>query len=135
MDKIISTNSVYVGQSIVQGAGRGVFARQNILKGEMIETCPIIEITPYDMANLNESILLTYFFFYGEDKENSCIALGFGSLYNHSHVPNAVYTVYASKKIIEFVALTNILIDTEITFDYTSGNSRHMPPLWFESGA
>lgn len=123
---------MYVKQSSVKGAGRGVFAQQDIKKGESIETCPVITIPAYDMANLNESILLTYFFFHGSDKKRVCIALGFGSLYNHSYTPSAMYTIHTEEKTVEFTALSDIKKDEEITFNYKLGNHDNKNPLWFE---
>lgn len=133
MKSILSGDTVYVKQSDVPGAGRGVFARRQINKGECIEKCPVIDIPAHDMAALSESILLTYFFFHGKNKSSACIALGFGSLYNHSYQPNAVYRVLDTEKMIEFTALTDIAKDTEITFNYKAGSPKNAPPLWFEA--
>lgn len=132
MKKIISNSSVYIKESKVAGAGRGVFASRDIKRGETIETCPVIEIPPYDMANVNESILVTYFFFCGKKKERTFISLGFGSLYNHSYKPNAMYTIRYKEKTMRVVALAHIKKNTEITFNYKSGNSKNNNPLWFE---
>lgn len=134
MKKIISKDTVYVKQSSVKGAGRGVFAKRDIKKGESIETCPVITIPAYDMANLNESILVTYFFFHGKDKERVLVSLGFGSLYNHSYLPNATYQIHQKEKTMDFIAIADIPRDSEITFNYKSGNAKNKNPLWFESG-
>jgi len=117
---------------MVKGAGRGVFASRDIKKGERIELCPIIPISVHDMANVNESMLVTYFFFYGKDKERALIALGFGSLYNHSYQSNAIYTIHDTEQTIEFLARTAIKKDDEITIDYASNNRSRTTPLWFE---
>lgn len=132
MEKIVPSENVYMKNSAVSGAGRGVFARVDIKKGELIESCPVIEISPDDMAALGESILVEYFFFHGKTKEKLLLALGFGSLYNHSYIPNATYTIHESSATIDFIAKTAIAKDSEITFDYKSGNSHHTDPLWFE---
>lgn len=75
MNKLITSDKIYIGPSKIANAGRGVFARRDIKKGEIIETCPIIEIPKYDMSNLRESILVTYFFYFGKNKEQLVIAL------------------------------------------------------------
>ena len=56
-------------------AGRGVFARVVIKKGELIEKCPVIEIPQHDVAALSDSILLTYIYFFGkgEGTNGNCI--------------------------------------------------------------
>jgi hypothetical protein len=134
MSKIFPSDKIYVDTSKITGAGRGVFAKCDIKKGEIIERCPIIKVSKNDTANLNESILVTYFFYYGEDKDRLAVALGCGSIYNHSGKPNAAYKLKPDEEIIEFEALNNIEKDAEITFNYyNSADEGDMKnPLWFE---
>ncbi len=131
MREAIPKSNVYIKQSNIRGAGRGVFAARDIRKGEHIEVCPVIEISAHDMANLNESILVTYFFFHGKGKNSVFLALGFGSLYNHSFEPNATYIISPMKKTITFTAVDDIKKDSEITFNYKSQDAKGYP-LWFE---
>ncbi len=86
------------------------------------------------MTNLKESVLVTYFFFFGKSKERLAIALGFGSLYNHSHQPNVTYKVKPKESLIDFIALKDIKKEDELTFNYhnSSNPKRKKPPLWFE---
>lgn len=133
MKKIFLKENVCVMKSKVLGAGRGVFSSRNINKGDCIELCPAILLSSHDMANLKESMLITYLFYYGKQKEKALIALGFGSLYNHSYKPNAMYVIHDEAQSIEFIAQTDIQKDKEITFDYTSGHQNCETPLWFES--
>src|SRR3972149_7342200 len=122
MKKIPASNCIYVGTSKITKAGRGVFAGRNIKKGEIIERCPIIEIPRNDAALLNKSIFVTYFFYFGKDKERMAIALGFGSIYNHSYSPNAKFKILQKERLIDFVAIKNIKKDDEITFNYRNGS-------------
>lgn len=133
MKRVCASDKVYVKQSKIPGAGRGVFARRNIKKGEVVEECPIIEIPAYNVASLGESVLVTYFFFYGFKKEKLLIALGFGSIYNHSYKPNAAYEIKDVEKMMVFTALTSIKKDNEVMFDYNRGNTKNKRPLWFET--
>lgn len=133
MKKLLTSDKIYVEGSKILGAGRGVFARNDIKKGEIIERCPIIEVPKYDTANLNESILVTYFFYLGKNKEQLVVALGFGSIYNHSYKPNAKYKIKPKEEILEFTALKDIKKDEEITFNYKQGNPKNNVPLWFET--
>ncbi len=112
-------------------AGRGVFARVAIKKGELIEKCPVLEIPEHDMAGLSESILVTYFYFFGKNKERMVIALGFGSLYNHIYTPNAMYKGNEKEQTIDFIALRDIKKDEEITVNYIQGKQKNKHPLWF----
>lgn len=132
MKKLPASDKVYIGKSRILDAGRGVFARRDITKEELIEKCPIIEIPEHDLSNLRESILVTYFFYFGKNKERLFIALGFGSIYNHAYKPNAKYKIKHAERIIDFIALKDIKKDDEITFNYSYGNSKNESPLWFE---
>lgn len=132
MKNILSSEKVYVNKSKIPHSGRGVFANQDIKKGEIIEKSPIIVIPKSDMSNLNESILTTYFFYFGKNKEKLAVVLGFGSLYNHSYKPNMTYEIKEKEKVVNFIAIKDIRRNEEITFDYKSGDSKNKTPLWFE---
>ena len=107
-----------------------MFARVDIKKGEIIERCPVIEIPKHDASG--ESILVTYIYYLGKNKKRPMLALGFGSLYNHSYQPNAVYKENFKEKTIEFIAIQNIKKGEEITVNYSQGNNKDTNPLWFE---
>ena len=132
MKKISTSDKIYIRQSRILNAGRGVYARRSIKKDEIIEKCPVIEVPEHDMANLKESILVTYFFYFGKQKQRLAVALGFGSIYNHSYKPNAKYKIKHTEKSMDFIALNDIKKDDEITFDYKQENSKNKRPLWFE---
>lgn len=134
MKKLLTSNKVYIGKSGILNADRGVYARGDIKKGEIIETSPIIEVPQYNMSNLKGSILVTYFFYFGKNKERLAIALGFGSIYNHSYKPNITYKIKPKEKLIDFIALDDINKDDELTFNYhnSSNLKSKKRPLWFE---
>jgi uncharacterized protein len=58
------------------------------------------------------------------------VALGFGSIYNHTDSPNAVYKEHDKAQTIDFIALRDIQKDEEITVNYVQGNN-NKSPLWF----
>ena len=132
MKKLLTSDKIYIKQSSILNAGRGVYARRDIKKDEIIETCPIIEVPKHDMSNLKESILVTYFFYFGKNKERLLVALGFGSIYNHADKPNAAYKINPTERIIYFIALSDIKKDDEIIVNYNYGNSKDNRPLWFK---
>lgn len=131
MKKLLASDKVYINKSKILNAGRGVYARRDIKKNEIIEKCPVIEVPKDDMANLRESILVTYFFYFGKKKQRQAVALGFGSIYNHSYKPNAKYKIKPTENSINFIALNDIKKDEEITVNYNS-NPKNKRPLWFE---
>lgn len=135
MKKLLTSDKIYIKQSRILDAGRGVYARCDIKKDEIIEKCPIIEVPKHDLSNLRESILVTYFFYFGKNKNRLVIALGFGSIYNHSYEPNARYVLRRTEKTLDFIALKDIKKDDEITVNYNSyPNPKDKKPLWFEAG-
>ncbi len=134
MKRLLTSSKIYIAQSRIANAGRGVYAKRDIKKGEIIEICPVIEVPKHDVSNVRESTLVTYFFYFGKKKERLVIALGFGSIYNHTYEPNARYKENHKEKTIDFIALKNIKKDDEITVNYNYGNPKQKSQLWFEVG-
>jgi SET domain-containing protein len=108
--------------------GRGIFAIRNIKKGEFIEEAPVIVIPKSEWQLMRKSLLSNYVFRWEEDK---ALALGYGSLYNHSYTPNASYHTNIENKSIDFYAREDIQEKEEITVNY-NGDSKDQSPLWFE---
>lgn len=132
MEKLFSSTKIYVADSKIKNAGRGIFAKKLIKKNELIEICPVILAPRSDFSNLKESLFVTYFFYFGSKKDQMAIALGFGSIYNHSYTPNAKYKISIKNQTISFSAIENIKSGEEITFNYSAGNPKNKNPLWFE---
>lgn len=98
--------------------GRGVFATHSIAKDEVIEISPVIALTADDSVIIQQTSLHAYTFANQSDhtEMQSCLALGFASLYNHSDKPNADFTV--NSKIVIIKAKSAIKKGTEITINY-----------------
>ena len=113
----------------IKGKGRGVFARRGIARGEVIERVPVLVMTSDEYAKgLSRTPLKDYCFAWGDDEV--ALALGYGSLYNHSYKPNARYEdVGPSTK--AFVALRAIAKGEEITINY-NGSPRSKAKVWFD---
>ena len=104
-----------------QIGGRGVFARQPIAAGTVIEIAPVL-IVPLDQArSLMKTLLFHYFFRWSESSQDVAVCLGFGSLYNHSQTPNASYIRDCTRSQIIFRAQRNIAANEEIFTDYHCG--------------
>jgi len=74
-------------------------------------------------------LLYEYYYLWGEGHDTCAIALGFGSLYNHSTHPNAEFIPDYSDDTIIFTALRDIAAGEEITVDYQAGAV--VRALWF----
>lgn len=111
--------------------GRGVFARVAIDEGELIESCPVIPIPEEEVDPVGRTVLGNYFFKWGGTGDEGAVALGFGSLYNHTNDPNAMYVRKYEQRTIDFVALKKIAAGDEITVSYHGGFGQKTK-TWFE---
>ena len=118
----------------VKSKGRGVFADGDFAQGEIIEICPVIELPEEDTSHIDRTKLYDYYFGWGTNGKSAAIALGYGSLYNHSYDPNAQYEKNYDKHVIVFRCLRNIGRGEEITVNY-HGNPNDKTPVWFEKRA
>ncbi|WP_435009786.1 SET domain-containing protein [Tundrisphaera lichenicola] len=112
-----------------KGKGRGVYARRLIRRGEIIERVPVIVMTVEEYAKgLSETVLKDYCFNWSAGKV--ALALGYGSIYNHSYRPNARYDdVGPLTK--QFTALRDIRPGEEISVNY-NGEPRSRAKVWFD---
>ncbi len=108
MSSVSSSPALFIRK--VRGMGRGVFAGRAYLRGEVIEVCPVIPLpnpAPTDPGHV---------FWWGED--GRAIALGYGSLYNHSATPNARFTPRESRNDIVIRATQDIAEGEQVMIDY-----------------
>jgi SET domain-containing protein len=117
-----------IGVRNVAGKGRGVFAQKQFVKDEMVERAPVIVLPTHQEQFLDQTVLKDYYYYW--NKATVALALGLGSLYNHSYTPNARYVKQHADAVIEFVALRTIEADEEITVNY-NGDPTDQAPLWF----
>lgn len=108
--------------------GRGVFTGAKIPAGTTIELAPVILLSAKDRKVIHETHLHDYYFQW--DGDRAAIALGFGSLYNHSDDANAEFELDYDFEQIRFQALQDIAAGAEITTDYRTGDPEMK--LWFE---
>lgn len=96
--------------------GQGIFADEDIEKGELIEIVPLLLMPMAEFELIKKTKLYYYFFEYAD--EHFAIALGYGSLYNHSYNPNARYLYSYKNKQLRIKAIKNIKKGEEIYFNY-----------------
>src|SRR5215471_2130340 len=105
---------VYVKR--INGKGRGVFARKTIAEGAVIERVPVVLMPISLLVGGLGNPLLAKFVFY-RNRSTVALALGYGSLYNHSYTPNARYEDEADARMV-YIALRDIAEGEEITVNY-----------------
>ncbi|QUW23675.1 SET domain-containing protein-lysine N-methyltransferase [Sporosarcina sp. Marseille-Q4063] len=111
--------------------GKGIYATRDIKTGELIEVSPVLISSKNEWKYLKKTVLFDYCFTWGENYEQIAVALGFGSLFNHSFTPNAMFINNIGNLSIDFYAIVDIKASEEITINY-NGDSDDKSPLWFD---
>lgn len=109
-----------------------MFTSEDIPEGSLLEVCPVIIIPQDQVAAIHKTVLHDYYFLWGPEEKQAAIALGFGSLYNHSFEPNAEYRVDYEQRSFDFYSLRDLEAGEEITVNY-NGAEDDRSPLWFQA--
>ena len=92
--------------------GRGVFATRRFAKGELIESCPTVQLADGDVTGrLGDYVYLSV------NEGDVLLVLGYGMLYNHAARPNVEY-VQDEPSTMQFHALRAVAPGEELTIDY-----------------
>ncbi|MBH0229394.1 SET domain-containing protein [Halobacillus yeomjeoni] len=108
---------------------RGVFAKRDISKSELIHEAPVIPYPNEQHDKIEETLLADYAFQYGE--HHTAFVLGYGMMFNHSYTPNANYKINFQNDMFEFYAYKDIPAGEEILINY-NGEVENDSPLWFD---
>lgn len=119
------SQSEYLEVRRIPGKGRGVFAKVMIPKGTIFETVPLLVCKQEDIIG---STLMDYV--YAWTSSSVALALGYGSLYNHSFKPNARYDDLAQQRK-SFTSLRDIPAGEEITINY-NGDPKSRKSVGFD---
>jgi SET domain-containing protein len=105
---------VFVHPSPIHGLG--VFAAQDISAGEIVEKSPLLKLE----INDKDPLFADYRFWWEKDGKRLfyVVALGYGSLYNHSNQPMAYFINNHEDFTIDFIAIRDIKKGEEIFIDY-----------------
>ena len=123
-DKLYHNPKLEVRKSSIHGYG--VFAKEDIKRGELLEECHYCELEEYiDDDNFYRYI---YAFFDGElpngqKREHHCIVFGYAPLYNSSNEFEGVnvrwkFKKHISYKLFVFTAIKDIKKDEELLLGY-----------------
>lgn len=111
--------------------GRGVFALKNFSVGEIVEVCPVINITPKERKRVEKTIFNFYIYPWRSTRSGSLV-LGYGSLYNHSFEPNADWKQNFKTMSMVYRAVRPIKKGDEITVNYNGEPDDKTPIDWFD---
>ena len=120
-------SKILVKKSGVQG--RGVFANQDIRRGRLIEVSPVLILSNTDTKRIGKTTLANYHYEWGDN--TFALAMGVGSLFNHSYSANAQYYMDYKKKSIKFYAVRDIKRGDEIFINY-NGDHNSTKKVWFD---
>jgi len=97
--------------------GRGLYAQRNIKKGEVIERSPVISISKKEGDDTIKTVFNFYVYEWAEGF-HSALALGYGSLFNHSPNHNVDYCNLYETGLIVFTAKRNIKKGEQLFINY-----------------
>jgi len=106
-------------------SGSGVFSTGEIKCGEIIETCHHIPLTqPF---NEIDKYLQTYLFSWPKiNPTHTTVALGYGSIYNHSTEPNITWETDEESNLFVFKAIRDIQAGEELCSFYGEGYIKYI---------
>jgi len=110
--------------------GRGVYTSEDIPAGQIVEVVPVI-LLPLKSQPFPAQIRRLV---YNWSKTHIALALGYGSLYNHSDQPNLVFTRGEKDLSILFKTLRDIEAGEQLTisYDYLGYGESPRKKSWFE---
>ncbi len=112
--------------------GRGVFTRERIPGGIVIEISPVIVMDNADRIHLDKTLLHDYIFEWGRNKDKCCMALGFIPMYNHSYKSNCEYFMDFEEDTIFVKTVSVIEKGDELTINY-NGDWNDKTKVWFDA--
>ena len=115
---------VYIAESGIPGAGRGVFAGKSFLPGEVVDRSHYVDMPRTEAAT--SGTVGRYVFKSTVDASRSLLLLGFGSLFNHGGVGANVAYRHSEGEVlgrcrhlpVEFLARRPIAAGEELLIDY-----------------
>lgn len=110
--------------------GRGVYTAHDLNIGDIIEIAPVVLLPKDQVALINQTILYDYYFEWPDESGRICIAMGYGSFYNHASDSNVKFTFDLDEHTIIFEAIKPIKSMNELYINYVDGERDC--PLWFE---
>lgn len=118
--RIYPPTKIYVDKSPIHGWG--VFAKEDIEEGDLIEECTILTL-PIQKGE-SSSLLIDYRFNWpqGIEFDEQVVGLGYASLYNHNPNPNTYWISDIHKRTFKFISNRKIFKAEEIFIWYGDVN-------------
>ena len=120
-DRILPVPNHRVEIRTSSGRGRGIFAREAIARGTLIEAAPVIILPASDCPSLDSTVVYDYYFHWDGDPDGvgrGAIGLGLVTLCNHSSRPLARVDRNYLQETLDLIAIADIEAGQEVTIDY-----------------
>jgi SET domain-containing protein len=133
-DAVVNPPGVYV-KNTGTPKGRGVFAARPFRAGELVEVCPVLLFRkPYEVLHKELKTFVFHWPVPEGARATQALALGYGSLYNHSNPSNLRYETDVEALLMRFIAVRDIGADEELTINYNADGGAHVSEdeWWFE---
>jgi uncharacterized protein len=115
--------------------GRAIYAASAFAEGDLVESCPVLLFDGSFGAIPDEvrKVLFNWGVLAGAASCH-CLALGYGSLYNHDNPANMRYEADPARRTLRFVAVRAISKGEELTVNYNARGGGHESDddTWFE---
>jgi uncharacterized protein len=115
----------------VPGKGRGVRAGRTFAEGEVVDTAPVVVVPAQEWELVEQTDLGRFCFVWEDDRGSVAVALGRGSLFNHSYTPNVRAEKDFRSKLMRFYARRDIEPGEELTINY-NGDVDSRDPVGFD---
>jgi len=102
---------------LVPGAGRGVFAAQDIPAETLVLADPVVVVPKAESRHTDACVVGRYVFEWN-DAGDVCVVLGLGSLINHGLPANVALDSNEEEQTMDFRALRDIAAGEELVYDY-----------------
>ena len=112
--------------------GRGIYTKDAITAGTLVELSPVIVMTGDERRLLDQTLLHDYIFEWGKKKDQCAVALGLISVYNHSYQANCTYGMYYKQQAISIITVRDIKAGEELFINY-NGTWNDEKKVWFET--
>ncbi|KAI0771165.1 hypothetical protein BD413DRAFT_551498 [Trametes elegans] len=100
-----------------EGKGRGIYASREIPAQTLIEVSPVLLFSANEYEAHGRHTVLDHYTFIWRDGRMA-LALGLGSLFNHSQRPNVSYTIDVATESIRYVTTRRVMPDEELCIFY-----------------
>ncbi|MFX0043350.1 MAG: SET domain-containing protein-lysine N-methyltransferase [Candidatus Hodarchaeota archaeon] len=114
--------------------GKGLFAKQEIKKGKIIDVTHVVLIPNNDYELIDKTIISNYCYSWENPKYKSeykmALAMSLCQFMNHSYNPNVRYEYHYRNDSIKYIAIKNISKGEELTMNY-NGAVDDKSPVWF----